>query len=104
MNKFYVYNYYFLKLTYYKLTKMLNFWLLKQLTINYLKNNWFFDYILKMYIKLTVYNILIYLGFFFAEKYLIEYNTKYVFVQIYFFMHKFFKIITISNIYIYIFN
>lgn len=47
--------------------------------INFFKNGWFGDFFLKYITKMFVYNIYIYLAYFFAEKYIIEFNTKYIF-------------------------
>lgn len=58
---------------------MLNYIFFKQRVINYIKNNFFLDFGLKLLTKIFVYNILIHLSFFFAEKFLIEYFTRYIF-------------------------
>lgn len=58
---------------------MLNYFFLKQGYINSIKNGFYLDYGLKIVIKQFVYNIYIQLAYFFAEKYLIEYLTRYWF-------------------------
>lgn len=58
---------------------MLKYFFLKQSFINYIKNNFYFDFGLKILAKIFVYNIFIQLSFFFAEKYIIEYYTRYIF-------------------------
>ena len=58
---------------------MLSYFFLKQRYVNYIKNNFYFDYFTKMLAKAIVYNVFIQLSFFFAEKYLIEYYTRYSF-------------------------
>lgn len=58
---------------------MLNYFFLKQRWVNYIKNNLYFDYGLKFFIKACVYNLLIQTAYFFAEKYIIEYNTRFIF-------------------------
>jgi hypothetical protein len=58
---------------------MLGYYFLKQSGTNYIKNNFYFDYGLKLATKTAVYNVLIQLAFFFAEKYIIEYYTRYSF-------------------------
>lgn len=76
---------------------MLNFIFLKKKIINFFKNGFFLDYGLKIIIKNYIYNFYIKLSYFFAEKYLIEYNTKLIFnfftsyylqIDKYFFKHK----------------
>lgn len=44
-----------------------------------MKNNFYFDYGLKFVLRSAVYNFLIHTAYFFAEKYMIEYPTRYVF-------------------------
>ena len=58
---------------------MLNFFFLKLTYINYIKNNFYLDYGLKFIISSFVYQIYINLSYFFSEKYIIEYGTRYVF-------------------------
>lgn len=58
---------------------MLSYFFLKQRGVNYIKNNFYFDYGLKLATKVMVYNVLIQLAFFFAEKYIIEYYTRFSF-------------------------
>ena len=58
---------------------MLNYLILKQSGINYFKNGFYLDYKLRYFSKTIVYKVLINLAFFFAEKYLIEFNTKFIF-------------------------
>lgn len=58
---------------------MLGYIFLKQKYVNYIKNNFFLDYRLKFLTITITYNMLINLAFFFAEKYIIEYYTRYVF-------------------------
>jgi hypothetical protein len=58
---------------------MLSYYFLKQAGINYIKNNFYLDYALKLLTKVFVYNVLVQLAFFFAEKYIIEYYTRYSF-------------------------
>lgn len=58
---------------------MLGYYFLKQVGINYIKNSFYLDYGLKLAAKVVVYNFLIQLAFFFAEKYIIEYYTRYSF-------------------------
>lgn len=59
--------------------KVLNYFFLKQRWVNYVKNSLYFDYGLKFALKSGVYALLIQLAYFFAEKYIIEYNTRYLF-------------------------
>lgn len=68
---------------------MLNYFFLKQRWTNYIKNNFYFDYGLKFSLKSTVYNLLIHTAYFFAEKYLIEYSTRYIFN---YFSYTFYKL------------
>lgn len=70
-----------------KILKVLNFFFLKKKTINFIKNGFFLDYGLKKFIKKFIYAVYVKLAYFFAEKYLIEYNTKLIFN---FFSYKFF--------------
>lgn len=58
---------------------MLSYSVLKQTTINQCKNGFYFDYYLRRLVKLFVYNVYNNLAFVFAEKYMLEYTTKYVF-------------------------
>lgn len=58
---------------------MLNFFFLKLVYINYIKNNFYLDYALKFIISTFVYQVYVNIAYFFAEKYIIEYSTKYVF-------------------------
>lgn len=58
---------------------MLSYFFLKQRGVNFIKNNFYYDYGLKLAARAFVYNILIQLAFFFAEKYIIEYYTRYSF-------------------------
>ena len=58
---------------------MLSFFFLKQRYTNYVKNNFFLDYGLKYLAKIFVYNVHIQLAYFFAEKFMIEYFTRYAF-------------------------
>ena len=58
---------------------MLSYFFLKQKYVNYIKNNFYLDYGLKFLTKVFVYNVSIQLAFFFAEKYLIEYYTRFMF-------------------------
>ena len=80
---------------------MLGYFFIKQRFINYFKNNFYFDYGIKFISKKIIYNINIKLSFFFAEKYIIEYYTKYVFNYSALIINKnFFKIN--NNIYTYL--
>ena len=56
--------------------------------INFIKNNFFNDYLLKLISLKYMYNIYIYLGYFFAEKYIIEVNTRYIFQWILYIMNN----------------
>lgn len=58
---------------------MLGYFFLKQRYVNFIKNNFYFDYGLKFLARATVYNLLIQTAFFFAEKFIIEYFTRYSF-------------------------
>ncbi len=58
---------------------MLGYFFLKQKYTNFIKNNFYFDYCTKFLAKVLVYNIFIQLSFFFAEKFIIEYFTRYSF-------------------------
>lgn len=58
---------------------MLGYFFLKQRYINFIKNNFYFDYGLKFLAKAITYNVLIQTAFFFAEKFIIEYFTRYSF-------------------------
>lgn len=58
---------------------MLGYFFLKQKYINFIKNNFYFDYGLKFLAKAIAYNLLIQTAFFFAEKFIIEYFTRYSF-------------------------
>lgn len=58
---------------------MLSYFFLKQRGVNYIKNNFYYDYGLKLAARAFVYNVLVQLAFFFAEKYIIEYYTRYSF-------------------------
>lgn len=58
---------------------MLDYFFLKLRWVNYIKNNFYFDFGLKFVVISFVYNIYINLAYFFAEKYIIEYNTRYAF-------------------------
>ena len=58
---------------------MLSYYFLKQSGINFIKSSFYFDYGLKLLARVVVYNLLIQLAFFFAEKYIIEYYTRYSF-------------------------
>ena len=82
---------------------MLNFIFLKNKFQNFIKNNGMFDFFLKALSKLYVYNVLIYLAFFFAEKYLIEFNTRYIFNWLLLKSFNLIKYLNWSNIYIYLY-
>lgn len=58
---------------------MLSYFFLKQKYNNYIKNNFFLDYVTKIIARVIVYNVLIQLAYFFAEKFMIEYYTRYIF-------------------------
>lgn len=58
---------------------MLNFFFLKLIYSNYFKNNFYLDYALKFIISTFVYQVYINIAYFFAEKYIIEYSTRYIF-------------------------
>lgn len=58
---------------------MLSFFFLKIRNINFLKTGLYLDYCLRVLSKIFTYNLFIYTAYFFAEKYLIEFNTRYVF-------------------------
>ena len=58
---------------------MLSYFFIKQRWLNYVKNSFYLDYGLKFILKSTVYTFLIHTAYFFAEKYIIEYSTRYVF-------------------------
>lgn len=58
---------------------MLSYFFIKQRWLNYVKNSFYLDYGLKFFLKSTVYTFLIHTAYFFAEKYMIEYSTRYVF-------------------------
>lgn len=58
---------------------MLTYFFIKQHFVNYVKNNFYFDYGFKFFLKSIVYTFLINTAYFFAEKYLIEYPTRYIF-------------------------
>lgn len=58
---------------------MLCYFFLKQRWLNYIKNSFYFDYGLKFWLKSVVYTFLIQTAYYFAEKYLIEYYTRYIF-------------------------
>lgn len=58
---------------------MLDYFFLKQRYTNFIKNNFYFDYYVKFLTKVFVYNVFIQLSFFFAEKFIIEYFTRYSF-------------------------
>lgn len=58
---------------------MLSYFFLKQRGVNYIKNSFYFDYGLKLASRVLVYNVLVQLAFFFAEKYIIEYYTRFSF-------------------------
>jgi hypothetical protein len=58
---------------------MLSYYFLKQRGTNYIKNNFYFDYGLKLTARVLVYGVLVQLAFFFAEKYIIEYYTRFSF-------------------------
>lgn len=79
---------------------MLNNFFLKIKYINFFKNNLYFDYVLKFFFKKLIYNIFIYLGFFFAEKFLIEYNTKYLYIYLTYKFLNFFKKLQFNNLYL----
>ena len=87
---------------------MLNFYFLKKSFINFIKNNLYLDFFLKKILKKFIYNVFIYLGFFFAEKYLIEWNTKYLYIYTIYSFLNFFKKINLTNlnnfIFIFLFN
>jgi hypothetical protein len=68
--------------------KMLNYGFLKIYVINFLKNGYYWDYLLRSASRKIIYRYLISLAFFFAEKYLIEYNTKFIFNYITYILTK----------------
>lgn len=80
------------------------FWLifLKMKYVNFFKNGCYLDFSLKLVLKKFVYNIFIFLGFFFAEKYMIEWNTKYMYVYLIYNFSNFFKNLTNHNMYLYL--
>lgn len=82
---------------------MLNNFFIKLKFINFFKNNFFYDYFIKIIVKKNIYNLFIYLGFFFAEKFLIEYNTKYIFIYLTYTFLNFFKKLNFNTMYINIF-
>ena len=57
----------------------MSFFFLKIRGVNFFKNGMYLDHFLKILIKNFVYNFFIYTAYFFAEKYLIEFNTRYLF-------------------------
>lgn len=59
--------------------KILKYYFIKIKFINFIKNNFYNDYLLKLFFLKYMYNIYIYLAYFFAEKYIIEVNTRYIF-------------------------
>lgn len=67
---------------------MLCYFFLKQRGVNYIKNNFYFDYGLKLAARSFTYNFLIQLAFFFAEKYIIEYYTRFCFNYTAVFLNK----------------
>lgn len=58
---------------------MLSYFFIKQKFNNYIKNNFYLDYGLKFIAKIFVYNVYVQLSFFFAEKFIIEYYTRFMF-------------------------
>ena len=58
---------------------MLAYFFIKQRWANYFKNSFYLDYGLKFWLKSVVYSFLIQTAYFFAEKYVIEYYTRFVF-------------------------
>lgn len=58
---------------------MLSYFFIKAKSTNYIKNNFFMDYGYKFLIKSFTYNVYIQMSFFFAEKFMIEYFTRYIF-------------------------
>lgn len=58
---------------------MLSYFFIKQKFSNYVKNNFYLDYGLKFIAKVFVYNVYIQLSFFFAEKFIVEYYTRFMF-------------------------
>jgi hypothetical protein len=82
---------------------MLNNFFLKSKFINFFKNNFYLDYLIKLIFKKFLYNTYIYLGFFFAEKFIIEYNTKYIYNYVIYKSLFFFKTLHFSKLYIYLF-
>lgn len=58
---------------------MLNYALLKQRSLNFIKSNFYFDYGIKQLSRAFLHNFLIQLAFFFAEKFVIEYYSRFSF-------------------------
>lgn len=58
---------------------LLGFFFLKNKFQNFIKNNGLIDFLLKQCSKLYIYSVLISLSFFFAEKYMIEFTTRYLY-------------------------
>lgn len=58
---------------------LLVFFFLKNKFQNFIKNGGLVDFLLKRCSKLHTYNVLIGLSFFFAEKYMIEFTTRYLY-------------------------
>lgn len=82
---------------------MLNFIFLKKKSQNFIKNNGLVDFFLKRVSFMYVYNVYIHLAFFFSEKYLIEFTTKYVFNWIVLNSFTVVKKLQWSNLYVYLY-
>lgn len=82
---------------------MLNFTILKIKFQNFIKNNGLVDFFFKNFSKLFVYNFSIYLAFFFAEKYLIEFTTRYIYNWLLLTSLKLVKVLNWVNMYVYLF-
>lgn len=59
--------------------EVLSYVVLKQYIMNFAKNGFYFDYYLRRLARIFVYNVYIQLAFFFAEKYIIENGSKFIF-------------------------
>lgn len=62
------------------------------------QSGWFLDFFLKKNIEIFVRNIFLYLGQFFAEKYMIEFLTKKIFNFCIFFFNRYFGWIKLEYI------
>lgn len=81
---------------------LLGFFFLKNKFQNFIKNGGLVDFLLKYFSKLYIYNALINLSFFFAEKYMIEFTTRYLYNWLILVYMNIFKFMVWSNMYVYL--